>query len=121
MGLVVYEIVINNMNSIFEVDNPFRQITTIEEKMEVLNKNSGYIEPEEIESDTAFDRKVGGYFPVLVSKTFQYAPIIKVLELVLSSSEVRETIHSEQSSPDGILGWSIDCRILEKASFLQSV
>lgn len=112
MGSVVDDNVINNINSIFDVENPFRQIKTIEERIAMLKKNSNYIVPMEIElgkrPDTAFDRKVGGYVPVLVAETFQYVPIIEVLELVLSSNEIRNCIHSEESSADGILGRSID-------------
>lgn len=108
LGLVVDDNVINNINYIFEEDNPFRHIKTFEERIEVLKKNSGYIEPEEIELgkriDSKFDKKIGGYVPVLVSET--------VLELILSSTEVRTAILSEHSSTDGILQAVYRCRIL---------
>lgn len=111
-GQLVDEDLIQYINNIFEFYTPFNSLNTLDKQINALVENYGYIEPVQIplhhRQDTSLDRVSCCYLPSLVYESFQYVPIIEVLNLVLSNKEVREAIHSEKPSPNGVLGSFID-------------
>lgn len=115
--------IINEVKQIFEIDSPFDGLKTYDQQMKALIQNFKYIEPEEIplglRIDTRKDRNSCNYEPENVKESFQYVPVIKVLELVLCNKEIRSVIETEQPSPAGILGSFIDGAHFQNHNFFQ--
>lgn len=109
---VLNDIGLKDVLQVFDFDSPFRGLRTLEQQIEALKDNCGYIEPVEIplgrRVDDPLDRETGMYIPKLTMETCQYVPIIDTLKLVLSSREVREAIMCEEKSTDGVLASFLD-------------
>lgn len=92
---------------IFDFENPFEGLRTLDQQIEILKKESEYISPTEIplgyRLDMALDSETCSYVPKMVMETLQYVSIIEVLTMVLLNNDVRMTIANERNSPDCIL------------------
>lgn len=109
---VLDELGLQDVLQIFQFDSPFRGLRTLDQQIEALKNNCGYIEPIEMplgyRVDDALDHETGMYIPKITMETCQYIPIINTLKLVLSSKDVREVITSEEKSADGVLASFLD-------------
>lgn len=89
---------------VFDFDNPFCELRTLDQQIAALKTHTAYIEPVEIplgyRIDNVLDRDSGTYIPKMIMETCQYVPIIDSLKLILSNKDVRQTIMSERKSPD---------------------
>lgn len=106
MGLLTEEQTADLL-TIFDIESPFDNVKTLDQQMEVLKKQCGYIDSIEIplgyRFDTRLDRQSCTYIPKMVLDTCQYVPIIEVLTMVLSNRAVLDAVMNEQSSPPGVL------------------
>ncbi|XP_036138783.1 uncharacterized protein LOC118644388 isoform X2 [Monomorium pharaonis] len=96
----------------FDFENPFDDLHTLKGQIKALKINCGYIEPIEIplgyRMENLLHSETGTYTPKIVLETYQYVPIIDTLKLVLSNTEIKEAILSEQSSTDDVLASFVD-------------
>ncbi|KAJ8676902.1 hypothetical protein QAD02_012689 [Eretmocerus hayati] len=69
--------------------------------------------------DSVYDKATSSYVPDLVTESFQYVSAIEILELVLSSPEVREAIESGEPSEAGMYGSFLDGIHYAQHPFLQ--
>lgn len=95
---------VQNLLDEFELDSPFENLRTLDQQIEALTTECGYISPLEVplgyRMDQILDRKSGTYKPKKVMETYQYVPIISVLKLVTSNPGVRHAILAEKKSDD---------------------
>ena len=80
---------IKNLEEITDLKDLFVGLKTYEQQMKAMEKHFGYIQPIPIP-----------FIPQQVLETCQYVPIIKVIEMLLSSPDVRRAIEAEQPSPE---------------------
>lgn len=103
---------ITELLTVFDFENPFDGIRTLDQQIDTLRDRCGYIDSEEIplgyRMDSALDRETCTYVPKMVMETFQYVPIIKVLSLVWLNDTIREAILAEEKSPNGVLASFLD-------------
>ena len=123
IGEIIDDVLLQDINQITELDNPFDGLKTYKQQVQSVIDNYGYIEPTEIvlgyRMDTVLDKKTCTYVPKRVIESFQYVPIIDVLKLVLSSKEVRKAIAEEKDSSDGILSSFRDGERFKNHPFFQ--
>ncbi|KAJ8675919.1 hypothetical protein QAD02_011705 [Eretmocerus hayati] len=110
------------MNQAISLPSPFTGLESLKGQLRALRSLS-YIDPKGCifgtRLDSILDPESLSRVPHLVMETFHYVSPIDVLELVLSSKDVRIAILSEQPSEDGILGSFIDGEIFKNHAFLQ--
>lgn len=103
---------ITEVMKLFDFENPFCGLRTLDEQIDALRANCGYIDAEEIplgyRVDTVLDSETCTYVPKMIMETFQYVPVIRVLSQVLSNDKVRDAILNEKKSPDGMKSKFID-------------
>lgn len=121
IGQVIDENILQSIDQIFNFENPFKNLKTIDQRIQVLKDVHGYIEPSEIKlgrrQDSMYNKKAEGYIPTFVDETYEYVSVTEVLKLVLSNKHVRQAILSEQFSPEGILGRTIDGQYFKNHPF----
>ncbi|KYN14640.1 hypothetical protein ALC57_13147 [Trachymyrmex cornetzi] len=101
---VLHDDVSKDILQVFEFDNPFEGMRTLNQQIDALKKHYRYIEPIEIplgyRLDNTLDSETATYIPKMVMKICQYVSIIDSLKLVLSNEDVRQAILSERKSND---------------------
>lgn len=107
----------------FDLENPFHNLCTLEDQIKALKISYGYIEPLEIplgyHMENSLDSETGTFIPKLVLETCQYVPIIDTFKLILSNTEVKQAILSEQPSVDDILASFVDADHFKHHSLFQ--
>lgn len=66
-----------------------------------------------------YDKEIDDYIRKQVMESFQYVPIIEVLQMVLKNRSVREVIAVEEPSPDNYLSSFVDGLHFKNHSFFQ--
>ena len=93
----------------FDIDDPFKDLTSVEKQIDALKLEFNYVEPVEknlgYRIEDRYDASLEETVPTKVYETFQYVPIIDVLKLILSNKEARYYIMFERTA-------SIDLNVL---------
>ncbi|XP_023247244.1 uncharacterized protein LOC111643507, partial [Copidosoma floridanum] len=90
------------INNFFELGEPFKNFKSYEQQVQALIENTTYIEPIEIplgyRLDSRLNKKTNCYEPKRVVESFQYVPVITVLEMVLSkkAQSRTKTVYDQQ-------------------------
>lgn len=104
--------VIDEVDDIFKIDNPFNELKTFHKQIKALIENTDFINPIEIplgyRVDKRLNNKTNCYEVKRVMESFQYVPVIKVLEMVLSNSEVRIAVANEKPASADFLESFVD-------------
>ncbi|KAJ8669527.1 hypothetical protein QAD02_000786 [Eretmocerus hayati] len=111
------------VNAAIHFDSPFVGLKSLPQQMDALQKYCRMIKSRGIplgkRLDSVYDKTTSSYVSDLVTESFQYVSAIEILELVLSSPEVREAIESEEPSEAGMYGSFLDGAHYAQHPFLQ--
>ncbi|KYQ46978.1 hypothetical protein ALC60_00120 [Trachymyrmex zeteki] len=108
----------------FEYNGIFKGMETLEDQMACLKANYNFVEPVEIELGTRLEQtlntETGEYFPKQFRETFQYVPIIKVLQLLLSNETIKSSIKElPKNIGNGLLNSFVDGESFKNHEFFQ--
>ncbi|KAJ1528162.1 hypothetical protein ONE63_008075 [Megalurothrips usitatus] len=105
----------NDIDSILsdvQVDNPFRNLKTIEDQLSHFQEKFSLPKPLEKyldhRTDKRLDPKSNSYVPKQVCETFQSVSVCDTLKAILSDKKMRNLIFKELVSKDGIMTSFVD-------------
>lgn len=114
---------VNNLLSDILVENPFRNLKTIDDQLNCFKEKFGLTVPEEKYLDYRVDRrldpKTNTYVPKQVNETFQSVKITDTLKSILSNEKMREKVFQDLASHDGKLRSHVDGYRFKNHPFLQ--